>query len=64
MNTESDIPEAGQAGKEEIEITPEMIRAGVWALENNRAVISDAGLVEAVYTAMAACSPRLSQAAA
>ena len=36
----------------DIEITEFMIRAGVKALEDNIGVISDSGVVQAVYTSM------------
>jgi len=47
----------GQAGAlEEIEITSEMLGAGVAALEHLRGAFGDAHLFEAVYTAMASCA--------
>ena len=43
--------EVGAPGNE-IEITPEMIRAGVIALERHRESYDDWGLVQAVYISM------------
>lgn len=41
---------------QEIEITPEMIEAGVAALENSLGVISPQGAIRAVYSAMVSCA--------
>lgn len=43
---------ANQAAVPDCEITPEMIRVGVDALEANQGVISEQGVVRAVYIAM------------
>lgn len=47
-------PPVGQAGapEKEIEITPEMIEAGVIALESFCDSFSDVWLVQAIYNAM------------
>jgi hypothetical protein len=51
-------PEAGQAGAEEIEITSEMIRQGVFALlDGNVERASPSWIVEQVYRAMRRLEP-------
>ena len=46
------MPAPDRPANEEIEVSPAMIEAGVQALENDRDIISDSGLVRAIYIAM------------
>lgn len=56
MNTESERHMSGQAGVYEIEVTPEMIEAGVDELRDHHYACDTSYMVECIFRAMSYAS--------